>query len=113
MKKYIVIYHATNDFMQQASIMSQEERTKEMDEWMLWARKCGDRLIDMGNPLMNGQELIKGGQSLASKRNVIGYSLLQAENMDEAKSLLYEHPHIKMAADCSIEVHEAMQMPGM
>jgi len=42
----------------------------------------------------------------------MGYSILQAENMDEAKELLQGHPHLDWNAACEIEVHESLPMPG-
>ncbi|MFC2099074.1 hypothetical protein ACFLSP_04940 [Bacteroidota bacterium] len=34
---------------------SAEEKEKGMEEWMAWAVKCGDKLIDFGTPMMGGQ----------------------------------------------------------
>jgi hypothetical protein len=33
--------------------------------------------------------------------------------MEEAKKLLQDHPHLGWNAACSIEVYEAMPLPGM
>ena len=79
---------------------------------MAWAKKCGDKLIDLGSPLANGQSLTPNGSS-ASTKEVAGYSILQAETLDEAKALLKGHPHLGWNAACSIEVHETMEIPGM
>ena len=113
MKKFVVIYHAPVDAMQQTANQSKEDQAKGMEAWMTWAKNCGDKLVDLGTPLMNGQHLSPGGKSVVSNKNVAGYSILQAENMDEAKSLLKGHPHLAWNAECSIEVHEAMPLPGM
>ena len=113
MKKFIVIYHAPADAMKQTAAMSKEDQAKGMEAWMVWAKKCGDKLVDLGSPLMNGQQLIPGGKSKASDKGVAGYSVLQAESMEQAKKLLQGHPHLAWNADCSIEVHETMSLPGM
>ncbi len=113
MKKFIVIYHAPLDFIKDMANTTPEDRKKGMDEWMAWAKKCGSKLVDMGAPLMNGQQLIPDGTSKSSNKNVVGYSILDAENLEEAKSLLKGHPHLAWNAQCSIEVHETMPMPGM
>ncbi len=82
--------------------------------WMTWAQNTGDKLVDMGAPLMNGQQLNVDGSSTSSTKNVCGYSVVQAENMDEAKALLKGHPHLSGWHDeCSIEVHETVKLPGM
>ncbi len=111
MKKFIVIYHAPQDMQAQAASMTPEQRAKGMEAWMAWAQKCGNKLVDMGAPLANGQALTPSGSS-ASKSGVTGYSVLQAENMEEAKALLQGHPHLGWNAACSIEVHETMPLPG-
>lgn len=113
MKKFMVIYHAPIDAMEQMAKTSPEDQAKGMEGWMKWAQACGSKLVDMGSPLMNGQQLSPDGKSSNSKKNVAGYSILQAENMDEAKALLKGHPHLAWNADCSIELHETMPLPGM
>jgi hypothetical protein len=49
--------------------------------------------------------------SSPSESNVVGYSILQAENMEAAKEMLKGHPHLGWADGCSIEVHESLPMP--
>ena len=111
MKKFIVIYHAPVEFMKDPA--SPEEKTESMKAWMLWAEKCGDSLVDMGAPLMNGVQLSPDGTSIKSERNVAGFSVLQAEDIEAAKSLMEGHPHFEWNAACSIEVHEIMPLPGV
>ena len=113
MKKFIVIYHAPVDAIKQTESASPEEQAKGMELWMQWAQKCGDKLVDLGAPLINGQQLIPGGKSKDSDKNIVGYSILQAENMNEAKALLQAHPHLMWNPACAIEVHETMPLPGM
>lgn len=113
MKKFIVLYHAPMDAMQQMANVSKEEQAKGMEAWFAWSKKCGDKLVDLGAPLMGGQRVNPNGKSFASNKEVCGYSVLQAKDMDEAKALLQGHPHLGWNAACSIEVHEAMPLPGM
>jgi hypothetical protein len=116
MKKYLVLYHATMtpEMMQQMMSRPKEDMAKGMEAWAQWAQKCGNHLVDMGSPLMGGQALNADGTSKNSEKNVGGYSILQAENMDEAKALLHGHPHLgSWNPTASIEVHEFMPMPGM
>lgn len=112
MKKYIVIYHAPMDALQQTTNASPEEMAAGMEVWHQWANKCGDKLLDLGNPLVNGQKLDPNGHSQPSTRQVCGYSILQAENMEEAKKLMEGHPHLGWNAACEIEIHESMPLPG-
>jgi hypothetical protein len=113
MKKFIVLYHAPIDTMEQTANGSPEDQEKGMEMWMQWAKKCGNKLVDLGAPLTNGQQLSPDGTSKSSTKNVVGYSILQAENMDDAKALLKGHPHLGWNAECAIEVHETMPLPGM
>ncbi|MFN0030983.1 MAG: YciI family protein [Flavobacteriales bacterium] len=113
MKKFIVIYHAPFSAAQQMASATKEEQAKGMEGWMNWAQKCGNQLVDMGAPLMGGQALATNGASSNSNKDVTGYSVLQANDMKEAISLLQGHPHLAYGAACTIEVHEAMPIPGM
>ena len=49
--------------------------------------------------------------SAPSDKEVTGYSILEAENMEAAQALLAGHPHLEWEAGCQIEVHEAMPLP--
>ena len=111
MKKFLVIYHTPAGFKKQDS--SPEDMAEGMKAWMTWAEKCGSHLLDMGSPLGNGTALSPDGKSSASKQDVAGFSVLQAENMEAAKKLLDGHPHLSWDASCSIEIHEYLPMPGM
>jgi len=112
MKKFVVLYHAPVDAVTQTASATPEQQAKGMEMWMQWAKKCGNKLVDLGSPLANGQQLTPGGKSKSSGSDIVGYSILQADNMDDAKSLLQAHPHLGWNADCSIEVHETMALPG-
>ena len=113
MKKFIVIYHAPVSASKHTAKSSPAEQAKGMQAWMTWAKKCGDKLVDMGSPLANGEQLLPKGKSKKSSKNVAGYSVLQAKTLAEAKKLLKGHPHLGWNAACSIEVHETMAIPGM
>jgi len=112
MKKYIVTYHAPITLMQQTGESTPEEMEKGLEAWMAWAQKCGDKLVDFGTPLANGVMLKPDGGSQSSESQVCGYSILQAEDLEEAKQLLRGHPHLEWNSACAIEVHESMPTPG-
>jgi hypothetical protein len=112
MKNFIVIYHAPISATEQMAQASPEEMQKGMEPWMAWAQKCGDGLVDMGAPLANGQAVTESGTH-PSHKDVVGYSVLQAESMDAAVEMLKDHPHLGWAEGCEIEVHETMPLPGM
>ncbi len=109
MKKYLVTYHAPASFQEVANA-TPEDMQKGMEAWKKWAERCGSGLVDWGSPLMGGQKLSKSGSSPSDKQ-VVGYSILQAEDMEAAKALLRGHPHLEWAGGCEIEVHESATMP--
>ncbi len=110
MQKYIVIYHAPASALEQIADSTPEQMQEGMEPWFAWAKKAGDGLVDMGTPLGGGQKVTPTGSS-PSDKNVTGYSILQAENMEAAKALVEGHPHLGWAAGCEIEVHESLPLP--
>lgn len=112
MKKFVVIYYASAAATKQMEGKGPEEMKKGMEPWMAWAEKCGDRLVDMGTPLGNGKNVTSSGSS-GSDRNVVGYSILQAEGMEKAVEMLKNHPHLGWAAGCELEVYESLPLPKM
>ena len=110
MKKYMVIYHAPMSAAEQMQSATPERMQEGMKAWMAWAEGCGDGLVDMGTPLGGGQKMTESGAS-PSDKSVMGYSVLQAEDMEGAQALLKGHPHLGWNADCEIEVHESMPLP--
>lgn len=113
-KTFLVIYHAPLDALAQTANVSPEQQAQGMALWQAWAERCGENLLDMGAPLMNGRRLGAEGEPMPSTNEVAGYSLLSAEDWDEVMSLLEGHPHISgWHPEATIEIHETMEMPGM
>ncbi|MCY4627161.1 MAG: hypothetical protein OXE58_06275, partial [Acidobacteria bacterium] len=104
-KKYLVLYHMPMSFMEMAQDADPAEMKAGMEAWMAWFHRCGDQLVDMGTQLSGGRRLTSAGSS-PSERNVVCYSIVQAESMEAAETLLADHPHLTWSPDCEIEVHE-------
>ncbi|MDH4068913.1 MAG: YciI family protein [Ignavibacteria bacterium] len=110
MKKYVVIYHAPRAAME--NMPNDPDKMKEgMAQWMAWAKKCGAGMVDLGTPLGGGTRVAASGTG-PSKREVVGYSILQAENLEAAKKMLDGHPHLHMPGGCEIEIHESLPLPA-
>lgn len=110
MKKFTVIYYAPAEAMASVATATPEEKEAGMKPWMEWMAKVGENLIDGGSPFMPGERIESNGTTNPSKSDITGYSILQAEDMNAAKALLQDHPHLKWWEGCAIEVLECIQM---
>ena len=112
MTKYVFIYHAPMT-PADATPPSKDQMDAIMGEWMAWGGKVGDGMVDFGTPLAGGTRVSPGGATSPSTREVAGYTIVEAEDMDAALNLAKDHPHLNMPGGCEIEVHEALPVPGM
>lgn len=111
MSRYVFIYHAPMT-PADATPPTPEETQAVMGQWMQWAEKVGDRMVDFGAPLAGGVRVTSDGTS-PSSREVAGYTVLDADDLDAALELARIHPHLTMPGGCEIEVHEVQPVPGM
>ena len=88
--------------------VSPEEMKKGMEPWNAWYKKCGKEIVDMGAPLGKGMCYDKKG-SAKGQTQVTGYTIVQGKNMDTAKTMITDHPHLMMPK-ASIEIFEIMPM---
>ncbi len=88
--------------------VSPEEMKKGMEPWLAWQKKNGKSILFFGAPLGKGTCFDKKGSS-KSKSEVTGYSVIEAKDMDGAKAIVANHPHLMMPK-ASIEVLEIMPM---
>ncbi len=114
MKKYLVTYHMTAAAQKKAERMRKEAGPELMQQtmqaWMAWAEKCGDALVEMGAPLANGQRITAEGVGPA-KKNITGYSIVQAKSPAGAKKYFRKHPHLTWTdSGCDIEINEMQSM---
>jgi hypothetical protein len=107
MKKFMVLYMAPVSAEAQMNV-SPEEMKKGMEPWNAWYKKCGKSIVDMGAALGKGTCLDKKGSS-KGKTEVTGYTIVQAKDMEAAKAMFTDHPHLMMPK-ASIEVLEIMPM---
>jgi|GEM_PF-6715205 len=61
-------YHAPADAQISNAEMTPAQQAKGMEMWINWAKKCGDKLVDLGAPLANGLSLTPAGSSASNKQ---------------------------------------------
>ena len=85
-----------------------EEQEEGFKPWTVWAQRCGDHLLNMGASFTLGLRLDKSGvKELELADDIImGYSFMQAENIDVIKKLVENHPHINWTDGCWAEIHD-------
>ena len=88
--------------------MSKEEMDNMMKPWMAWKDKVGSAMVDFGNPMVHGMRYSRTGSSNAQAQ-VTGYTIVQAEDMEEVHKMLEGHPYMEMS-ETSVEVYELMPM---
>jgi hypothetical protein len=111
MKRFLVLYQSAVSAEEQMAHATPEQAKAGMDAWMAWAGKAAASIIELGSPLGSGLH-VESGSSTTGQTQIRGYSILQASTGDEIARLLEGHAHLMMPG-ASIEVLEALPMPGM
>jgi len=110
MKKFLVIYQASAEAVEQVLKATPEQKEAQVKPWMDWKSKAGDAVLDLGTPVLPGFAMGKDGSATASTSEVSGFSIIQAENMEKAQGLLTDHPHNDATNGLKIEVHECVSL---
>jgi hypothetical protein len=108
MAKYMILYRAPVSAREQMAGGS-EDNQQTMEQWMAWAGRAGDALVDFGTPLAEASGA--GTPVPAPGHMIAGYSILQADSEAELSKIIESHPHLAMGG--TIEVQEMLPMPGM
>ena len=109
MKNFLVLYYAPQALVTRMANASLEEMQKGMEPWQKWMERCGPKLVDIGSPLIGGLRITDSGPEQTDTQ-ITGYSIVQAEDIEDAKALLADHPHLNWAPEAAIEVYETMPM---
>ena len=73
--------------------------------WPEWFAKLSDRLIDRGSPMADGRVLHGDGSTSGATTRLNGYSIVQAESVDDVLSLVKDHPYQALGSEYSIEAY--------
>ena len=112
MKKFLVLYQSSASARDQMAHATPEQMKAGMALWMAWAEKQKAHIVDLGQPIVGGKHVAKGGGVADAKETIGGYSILQAGSLDDAVKAVHDHPHFH-SPDGSITILEMMPMPGM
>jgi hypothetical protein len=111
MNRFLVLYQSAMSAEDQMAHATPEQAKAGMDAWMAWAEKARPAIVALGAPLGGGRH-VEADSIATGRTEVRGYSILQGASIDEIVRVLDGHPHLTMPG-ASIEVLEAMAMPGM
>lgn len=104
MPQYIFTYHGGR------KPETPEEGQAAMEKWKKWAENLGSKLVNPGTPVGVTKVLTKDGVANdPSPHPIMGFSILEADSMDDAMELLKGCPHFDYEG--TLEVSEMMQMP--
>lgn len=106
MKKFLTIYHAPVQAMEQMTNATQEQKDAGMQQWMDWKAANESLIFDFGAPVMPTTSL--GGQT--NSPTISGYSILQAESIEQLKDACQNHPHKAWHPKASIQICEFVPM---
>ena len=112
MKKFLVLYKASQSGFEQMKHSTPEQQKAGMEAWMGWSKKAGSSIVDMGGPLGKSVRVAKGGAVSPVTNDLGGFSIMQAESKEALAATMKEHPHFMMP-ESSIEIIELMPIPGL
>ena len=93
------------------------EKRKELEKagmngWMDWVKNNSKSIVTVGNPLGKTKHISADGISDVTNQHA-GYTIVQAENQQEAAKLFLNHPHFTLFPGDSVEVMECLPTPGL
>jgi hypothetical protein len=111
MARFMVLYRSQVSAQAQMANADPAQAQAGMHAWMAWAQEAGGAIVDLGMPLGGGRHL-NGTHATQSDTDVAGYSILQADSIDDVGKLLERHPHLMVPGN-SLDVLPILAMPGM
>ena len=113
MTKFLILYNAPASAAEMMANATPEQTQAGMEAWMAWAQKNGDSIVDLGVPLGSSMRVEPGSTSPGSTQ-ASGYSILQADSLDQAAKTLQDHPHLDTPGGTIdvLEGDDASSVPG-
>ena len=111
MAQFIFFYRASPEAMQRMGSATPEQQQAHMGKWQAWTESNAESLLNAGTPFSGGQ-VLTGTGSADVDGTMMGYAIVQAEDMGAAEAILRTDPFLDQGEGCTIEVYECMSMPG-
>jgi hypothetical protein len=74
--------------------------------WPEWFQRLGDRLVDSGSPMTAGFVVRSDGTTSDAAAGLNGFSIIRAEDPEEVRDRLWNHPFLAGGSGYAIEVFE-------
>ena len=89
---------------------SDEEQAAVMAAWGAWYGAMGEAIVDGGNPFSNAKHVTADGvgDGAVSSPPATGYTVISADSLDAAVSMVENHPHTQYGGQ--VTVHETFRM---
>ena len=115
MKKFMAIYLGSASASSGWEKLTEAERSQKqaagMKAWGDWMTTHQKSVVETGGPL--GKTKKVNSQGVSDTRNSLtGYVVVQAESHDAAAKLFLNHPHFTIFPGDSVEIMEALPIPG-
>ena len=105
MPKYIIVYIGGNQ------PPSPDEGKKHFGKYMDWLSSLGESVISPANPFKDTSTINSDGSvNDGSRTGMSGYTIIEAESMEEAHSFAKTCPFLEIGG--TLEVSELVEMPG-
>jgi hypothetical protein len=101
MPTYLIAYHGAG-----GPPPTQEAREQMMAAFGAWVASVGDHMVDPGAPLGASKTVSPEGVTDGCSVQIGGYSLIKADDLDEAVGLVKSHPFV--ARGGSLQVSESV-----
>ena len=112
MGRYFVAYHAPLSARERLAQATPEQAMAGVAQWVQWAQRVGDKLVDPGRPFGQAVQVTPAGV-VPVQSDVVGMSIIEAPDMKTALGLVGDHHHLHWAPGCEITVHEEIAIPEM
>jgi hypothetical protein len=102
MPRFLITYHGGVEMPS-----SPEAREQMMSAFMTWAGSVGDDMVDPGSPLGPSKVVTSAGETDGkASEPASGYTILSAENLEEAVGFVRGHPFLTRGG--TLQVSEAV-----